>query len=532
MLTETSQDERYALLERLGAGGMGVVWRARDTVLERDVAVKDIPLPAPVDDGDAGEVRARALREARAAARPTHPRVTQVFDVETNPDRVRIVMELLEADSLVQRVTRAGVVDPREAARIGLDVLDGLAAAHRVGVVHRDVKAANVLVDADGRAKLTDFGVASLRDQPRLTAAGQVMGSPAYMAPERARDGTATPASDLWSLGATLYFAVEGRPPFDRGQPMATVAAVLEEAPARPRNAGPLEPALTALLTKEPDARPDVDTARALLERALDAPAGGVSTDAADSPPRGWRHTAVAGALLAILGFAGASLASTSTPGDRLFTGFGTRGDAASDAGPPGDDTDSTAPRNDTGAQSGHGSSGQATGPQAHADGEQASQGQVDATAESPPDGWTTYTDEDLGYSLQVPSHWKVVPLSGNRTDFRDPSSPTYLRVDYTADPPTSAVGAWQDLSTSFAARHAGYEELRIEPTTYQGLRAAVWEYRYAADGVTLHAANLGFGTDEFGHALNFVTAEEDWRDSQEVFGAIQATFRPAGPPG
>lgn len=523
MSTETSQHERYALLDQLGKGGMGVVWRARDTVLERDVAVKDIHLPAPVD-GDAESVRARALREARAAARPAHPAVTRVFDVESSPERVRIVMELVEADTLTQRVRRDGPLSPREAARLGLDLLDALSAAHRVGVVHRDVKPANVMVDAHGRGKLTDFGVATLRNQPQLTATGQVIGSPAYMAPEQARDGTASPASDLWSLGATLYFAVEGRPPFDEGEPMKTVVAVLEETPAHPDNAGPLKPALTALLTKQPRARPDVDAVRELLERVLTAP---VDTEPAGQPtrqPRRWRHAAVAGALLAVLGLAGGALASRSTFGEGLGGsggpaatpgGSGDRAGGAPDsdvgpqrADPPPQESDADPPPrpDDEGPETGEG------GP-AHA-----------ASAE----GWTTYTDEDLGYSLEIPADWEVVPLRGHMTDFRDPASPTYLRVDYTSDPPESAVGAWQDLSASFASSREGYQEIRIQPTTYQGFPGAIWEYRYTEGGVTLHAANLGFGTDEFGHALNFVTAEGEWPASQETFQLIQSSFRPA----
>lgn len=512
MPTETTQVERYTLLSQLGKGGMGVVWRARDTVLERDVAVKDIYLPAPVD-GDAENVRARALREARAAARPSHPAVTRVFDVESSPERVRIVMELIEADTLSQRVTHDGPLSPREAARLGLDVLDALSAAHRVGVVHRDVKPANVMVNADGRGKLTDFGVASLRDQPQLTATGQVVGSPAYMAPEQARDSTTSPASDLWSLGATLYFAVEGRPPFDGGEPLTTVAAILEETPAHPDNAGGLEPALTALLSKQPQARPDADAVRALLEPVLTAPDDTEPVGEPARQPRRWHHAAVAGALVVVLGLAGGALASMSTLGGQL-SGSGTRADVA----PDGDVEPQPAepPREASGEN-----------PPPSPDDASAAEEPVDpVTAE----GWTTYTDEDLGYSLQVPAHWEVVPLDGDMTDFRDPASPTYLRVDYTSDPPESAVGAWEEMSASFASRREGYEEIRIQPTTYQGFRGAVWEYRYTESGVTLHAANLGFGTDQFGHALNFVTAENEWRASQETFELIQSSFRPARP--
>lgn len=517
-MTQQPTDERYALIEQLGRGGMGTVWRALDTVLEREVAVKDIALAGPAEQGDASTVQARALREARAAAQLAHQSVAKVFDVESGPDRVRIVMELVEGETLVDLVDRSGGLAPGEAAALGVAVLGGLTAAHDKRVIHRDVKPANVMLDAEGHPKLTDFGVASLRDDPRLTATGHVMGSPSYMAPEQARGATATPACDLWGLGATLYFAVEGRPPFDRGEPFATLTAVLEEEPRSPQRAGALEPALWALLTKDPTARPDAETTRSLLEQAMEAERGTAAEAVAPSPrrPRRPRRAVLAAAVVAVLGFGGAALASLATsPDDDADEQVEDTRPAEEPREPPAEqDERKQAETEGTGADN-----------------------EPDAGAEDPdnvdsaPQGWTAYTDDALGYSLQVPGDWRVVPVGGHITDFRDPRSASYLRVDYTSNPPASAVGAWEEMSASFAAGKANYEEIRIEPVTYQGYDGAMWEYRYTEGGVTLHAANLGFGTDEFGQALNFVTAEEDWAGSQDLFDAFRDSFEPAGPP-
>ncbi|MEU4623965.1 protein kinase [Actinoplanes sp. NPDC023801] len=261
---------RYRLDGWLGRGGMGAVWQAHDTLLGRDVAVKEIYLPGDGDgpvDADEHAVR-RAMREARAAARLRHPGIVTVHDVVVQDGRPWIVMELISGPSLAAAIREHGLLTEHRCAAIGLQVLDALRAAHREGVLHRDVKPANILLDAD-RVVLTDFGIAAVDDATALTTAGQMIGSPAYLAPERVNGRPATAASDLWSLGVTLYTAVTGRPPFHGADTQGTLAAVLHGRPATPAHAGQLWPVLKGLLAKDPAHRLTADRARPLLEAVV-----------------------------------------------------------------------------------------------------------------------------------------------------------------------------------------------------------------------------------------------------------------------
>ncbi|MGY1823803.1 serine/threonine-protein kinase [Geodermatophilus sp. SYSU D00079] len=260
---------RYALREVLGRGGMGVVWLATDEKLQRPVAVKEVTFAVHLSEHERRVLRERTLREARTAARLDHPCVTAVYDVVEEDGRPWLVMEHVESCSLQQVVDREGPLPWTAVARIGLDVLAGLTAAHAAGIVHRDVKPANVLVAPDGRACLTDFGIATATGDPAITTTGAIIGSPSYMAPERANGQLPGPAADLWSLGATLFTAVEGRLAFTRGEPMATLMAVVTEPPAPMEHAGPLEPVLRGLLTKDPAERSTAEQVRRQLEAAL-----------------------------------------------------------------------------------------------------------------------------------------------------------------------------------------------------------------------------------------------------------------------
>lgn len=269
---------RYRLVSKVGSGGMGTVWRAHDELLGRTVAVKEVDLPPQLASRDRAELRERTMREARAAARLNHPNAVTVHDVIEQDGQPWIVMALVPAHSLAEVIATSGPLPPRRVAEIGLAVLDALDAAHRAGILHRDVKPANVLLGYDGRVVLTDFGVATLEGDPALTGTGMLLGSPAYIAPERALGLAVGRASDLWSLGATLYAAVEGRPPYDRSTPMATLAALATEEPQRPRTAGPLASVLDGLLQRDPQGRLDIPTARRLLQAAA---AGGDAGKAA-----------------------------------------------------------------------------------------------------------------------------------------------------------------------------------------------------------------------------------------------------------
>src|SRR5689334_19814193 len=243
---------RYRLLQPVGSGGMGRVWLARDEMLDRDVAVKEFLPPDWMTEDEQTRLRDRTLREARSAGRLNHPHVVRVYDVVHADGLPWIVMEYVASRSLHQVIIEDGPYSPVAAARIGLAVLDALSAAHRAGVLHRDVKPHNVLIGLDGRVVLTDFGLATFVDDGSVTGPGMVVGSPQYVSPERARDGASTVESDLWSFGATLYAAVEGRSPFARDSAMATLMALATDEADPPVRAGPLAPVLTGLLRREP----------------------------------------------------------------------------------------------------------------------------------------------------------------------------------------------------------------------------------------------------------------------------------------
>ncbi|GAA4092065.1 serine/threonine-protein kinase [Actinomadura miaoliensis] len=263
--------DRYRLDEVVGRGGMGTVWRAYDVTLDREVAIKEVVLPPGLSPAERDVLYERTFREARASARLNHPGVVTVHDVVQESGRPWIVMELVRARSLQDLIERAPL-EPRRVAEIGLQTLSALRAAHEKGILHRDVKPSNVLITDSGRVVLTDFGIAQAEGDSTLTQTGLVMGSPAYIPPERARGERAVPASDLWALGATLYAAVEGRSPYERSDAMSSLAAALSEPVPPSRNAGPLGPVLDGLLAREPAYRMTAAQAMPLLTRIASAP--------------------------------------------------------------------------------------------------------------------------------------------------------------------------------------------------------------------------------------------------------------------
>jgi hypothetical protein len=271
---------RYRLIEPLGRGGMGTVWRALDDVLRREVAVKELTASAGLSGQDRETFITRTFREARAAGRLSHPGVATVYDVFEEDDRLWIVLELIPSRTLGSIVRDEGPLPPQRVAEIGGQVLAALSAAHTAGVLHRDVKPENVLIAHDGRAVLTDFGIAALEDDSPVTRTGILIGTPAFMAPERASGATARRASDLWSLGVTLFLAVEGRSPFQRGHALATLAAVTYEEPGPMPQAGHLAPIITGLLAKDPAQRMTAEQAAPLLRAVAELP----TADPGDAP--------------------------------------------------------------------------------------------------------------------------------------------------------------------------------------------------------------------------------------------------------
>ncbi|MFC4059908.1 protein kinase [Planomonospora corallina] len=279
-MTERKVAGRYQLLEPIGEGGMGVVWRAHDELLDRVVAVKEVRYRG-IDETARADLNQRTVREAKTAGRLDHPSVIIVHDVVEEDGRPWIVMQLVRSRSLGEVVRERGPLAPARAAAVGLSVLGALRAAHAAGVLHRDVKPENVLLADDGRVVLTDFGIAANSHDTGITRTGGMVGTPAFLPPERLHGLPATPESDLWSLGATLYAAVEGRPPFQRDTAAATMMAVLSGEPAPLTCSGPLAAVITGLMVKDPAARMGAGEAEALLTLA----AGGQTVPEGAPPP-------------------------------------------------------------------------------------------------------------------------------------------------------------------------------------------------------------------------------------------------------
>lgn len=318
---------RYRLLSRLGEGGMGTVWRARDETLHRDVAVKEVRAPAHLRAGDIERMYSRLEREAWAAARIPDRNVVTVHDVVMEDDRPWIVMELIRGQSLADLLRAEGPLTPRHAAHIGAEVLSALRAAHAAGVEHRDVKPANVLLAEDGRVVLSDFGIAVVEGSTALTMTGEVVGSPEYLPPERALGRPSGPESDLWSLGVLLYAAVEGISPFRQDSALSTLRAVVDEEPPEPTRAGPLASVISGLLRKEPAERTPAAEAAAALRgiahepdatttaaRVLSAPAEPTTATAAEAMTATARAATARAATAAGAAAAAAAVPSAMAP--------------------------------------------------------------------------------------------------------------------------------------------------------------------------------------------------------------------------
>ncbi|TDC54957.1 serine/threonine protein kinase [Actinomadura sp. KC345] len=317
---------RYRLVSEIGQGANGTVWRGHDELLDRSVAVKELRLPGDLSEDDRVLFYRRTLREARAPAQLRTHSIVEVYDVVIEQGRPWIVMEMIEAPSLEHLIERSGPLPPERVAHIGRALLDALNTAHKAGIVHRDLKPSNVLLDGD-RVVLTDFGLAFSSGSASLTKTGHFMGSPAYVAPEVAAGEKATPRSDLWSLGATMYAALEGHPPFERDNVMATLSALANESTPVPQHAGPLAPVITGLLEKNPTRR--LSHARAVdrLERAVAGPRSG-------RRPATPRYR-----VMAVIALIGATVASCGIGATALIVGMMREGPGpsadATTSGPP-----------------------------------------------------------------------------------------------------------------------------------------------------------------------------------------------------
>ncbi|GEL26812.1 serine/threonine protein kinase [Pseudonocardia sulfidoxydans NBRC 16205] len=276
---------RYTLSAQLGSGAMGTVWRGYDEVLRRAVAIKELKVPLGIPEREALAMRERMLREARALGGLSNPHIITVYDVVDVDGAPLVVLEMLPSRNLATMIGEQGRLNSQQAAVVGYATAGALRAAHRAGITHRDVKPGNVLVADDGRVKLTDFGIARNSADAPMTTAGLVLGSPAYIAPEVAAGAAVTPAADLWGLGATLFAAIEGRPPYDvRGDPVSTITEVVDGDVPRPRDAGPVSEVIAALMVKDPLQRMPLDEVRNRLRPLIPDPDDPLYPGSPDSP--------------------------------------------------------------------------------------------------------------------------------------------------------------------------------------------------------------------------------------------------------
>ena len=523
---------RYRLSAPLGVGGMGTVWRAEDELLGREVAVKEVLFPAGLSERDRELLRERTRREARAAARLDHPSAVTVYDVVEQDGSPYLVMELVDARTLSEVVRTDGPLTPQRAAHVGLALLGALETAHRSGIVHRDVKPGNVLLGPDtgglpGRVVLTDFGIASSAGDASITSTGLLLGSPAYIAPERARGQAPGPPSDLWSLGATLFTAVEGRPPYDGGgDPLLTVTAVVTGEHEPYVAAGPLEPVLEGLLERDPETRLTAPQARDALRAVADSaatvavpvarpvPAAELRTEhttalpvdaladvaAAAPPPRRAPATArrparpPAAARRRRLPWAPLLLVVAILALGAAIVGYVV-------SQPPADEPTATP---STSAPS--------------------------AFAESDPvvlpEGWTRYEDPEQGWSIGVPPGYERSDRN-DQVQFRDDEQRRTLRIGATA-PRGAPLEVFADFSRALEGTLQDYEQLRLEPSELLGQPAADLEFTYY-DTTTLRVLDRTF-VDESGtqaYELYWQVNSAGWDEARPVFDELVATFRP-----
>lgn len=587
---------RYRLIAHLGSGGMGHVWLAQDELLRRRVAVKEVSPPAGLSDDERAMLRERTLREARTAARLNHPNVVTVYDVVEDNGRPWIVMELIQAQSLRELVDENGPLEPSAAARIGLQLLGALQSAHAIGVMHRDVKPGNVLIDAEGRAVLTDFGIARAEGGPATTTSGVLVGSPPYIAPERARGERGGPASDLWSLGATLYAAVEGRPPYQRAGALPTLMAVVSEDPDPPRRAGILWPVIGGLLAADPSGRLSPAAAGRMLRQVAESGAARVT-----APLPGAGQLAGPGPAGAGRGKPAGTLERAERT--RVLHPSASMVPATPDWWPwPADPPEPLQPHGGAPAPTGlvgvrpasapqaNGGSGRhsrrayllaiaavvaaagaalglfiadrsGAGPSAAgrphhstaapARSQPAAPGSPRAhtqpattptvkTSPRPgsgaqaivPAGYHTYRDS-TGFSIAIPNGWHV-SHQGHYTYLAPPSGASFLLIDQSDHPQPSPLADWQQQEANRRATYDGYHRIRLVAIHYpQADKAADWEFTYYRNGVLTHVLNRNIlANAQHAYALYWSTPESQWASEQPVFEVLARTFQPAQGPG
>ena len=566
---------------------MGVVWAGHDELLDRSVAIKEVTFPRGIDEQERAVLRARTMREARTAARIWAGGSVAIYDVVEEDDRPWIVMELLPSRTLQDEVAARGPLPPREVAQIGLGLLAGLSAAHAAGILHRDVKPGNVMFREGPRGRsavLGDFGIAHFDGDPTLTSTGLMIGSPAYVAPERAHGRPASVASDLWSLGVTLWTAVEGRSPYLRENALATLTAVITEEVPPAVHAGPLRPVLEGLLRKDPGQRLDAAGARRILTSITNArPAAPVvaedrtrvMTPVPPPAPAGRATPAHVATLPQGASARAASAAPVATPRRRrrlapVFLGLavpviigvgallqqetdpsGTAGQTSADGSsvqgrtlPSPPETPQQTPQQTpepTAAETAAPDPAapppvvppqEAAPPQEPAPVEPAP-GAVEGSEQSAaqvtvPEGFETYSDT-TGFSVAVPAGWQP-ERDGPRVYLHDPDSSAYLLVDQTDQPAPDPVADWQQQEPAVAERLDGYQRIgEIRPVDFRGWQAADWEFVFGAEQQT-HVLNRNVVTSPSqAYALYWSVPSSRWDELLPVHEQVVASFQPAG---
>jgi len=545
---------RYRLGAVIGRGGMGTVWQARDELLNRDVAVKEIVWPPQMDPAEREVARGRAVREAQLAARLHHPNVVTVYDIVEEDDRPSIVMELVPFRSLREVIAEDGPLSPAQAARIGLSVLAALRAVHEAGVVHRDVKPANILLGPEGRIVLADFGIAKAVDSPALTSSGVLVGSPSYLAPERARGGIAGPAADLWALGASLFAAVEGRPPFERDGVLASLTAVVADELDPAPHAGPLRPVIEGLLDKNPARRPGIRRTEQLLLQAESAAGEQAATHALPAPestaevppaghdPRAERvppagYVPLEDHVLPADSVSSAGRQADRTRADRRQEARSRQADrrqagrrpaaahgprtvaarliavaavalvaaglavaflrpAGHPPAPRAGATPSTAASRP--APAGTASSAGASASSAPASSPSPSTPSASSTPSAPastgtgavPAGYYRFTNS-TGFSIGVPRGW-TISHDGHYVYIRDPAnSGIFLLIDQSDQPRPDPLADWRQQAAARQGTYPGYHLILLKAVRYpQAEKAADWEFTYDRNGVTVQVLN------------------------------------------
>ncbi|MFF0220671.1 protein kinase [Streptomyces sp. NPDC004629] len=479
---------RYRLEARLGRGGMGVVWRAADRLLGRRVAVKELAQDASLSDDDARLHRDRTLREARAVAQLHHPHIIVVHDVVEHDERSCIVMELIDGDSLAERIAQRGPVDAAEAARIGIALLGALHTAHAAGVLHRDIKPANVLIESGtDRVVLTDFGIAQVAGATTLTEAGSFVGSPEYTAPERMSGNRAGPASDLWSLGALLCAALSGESPFRRDSLGGILHAVVAAEIRPPAEAEPLLPVIRGLLERDPARRLGAAEAERMLRAFLETgrtpqpadgsrPAGPYPPTQRDVPrpvpsdrrPLRLSRRGVLVAALLVAAMAGAGISAAAL----LINRDGDGGGAPTSPAPG--TSASTAPGTPAPGASAPGESA----PGASASVAPSPGASTASGARAVPSGYRTARDP-AGFSLAVPEGF-TRESQDERVFYLSPGATFRLGIKVTEPGPGGPLGVLRRAAAEGPRTNPGYRDGRVTEATHRGRPAARWEFSWS----------------------------------------------------